>query len=161
MKGIASQWKRGRLPPRGRKSENFSLDFFPAFSCPFGKGVSRIAIRAAQIARRQPDKNTRQSGKGALSLQGQINLVDNQARRHSTLIADILLASEQNERRDSGAQVTVAPSRSASANRSCLKSANAAAVKKANEGPPSPVSPRSYSGSLHGPRRHTAGVPAT
>ena len=44
----------------------------------FGKGVRRVTIRTTQIAGRQPDKNARQPRESALTLQAEINFVDDE-----------------------------------------------------------------------------------
>jgi len=48
----------------------------------FRERIRRIAIRAAQIARRQPHEDARQPGPGALPLEREENLVDGQLRLH-------------------------------------------------------------------------------
>ena len=53
-------------------------DFGQGHLAALGEGVGRVAIRAAQIARRQPDKNAGQPRKSAFPLQAQINFVDGQ-----------------------------------------------------------------------------------
>lgn len=47
-----------------------------------GKCIGRIAIGAPQIAGGEPDENARQPGKGALPLQAQVNLVDDEGVGH-------------------------------------------------------------------------------
>ena len=49
---------------------------------PLGERIRRVAIRAAQVARRQPHEDARQPGKGALPLQTQIDFIDDQCVGH-------------------------------------------------------------------------------
>jgi len=53
----------------------------------FGESVSRIAIRAAEIARGEADKNARQPGKSAFTLQAQIDFVDDERVGHGCSLA--------------------------------------------------------------------------
>ena len=57
---------------------------FPASDIffPFGKGVGGVAVGTAQIAGRQTDENTGQTGPGAFALHAQINFIDDQRVRH-------------------------------------------------------------------------------
>ena len=57
-------------------------DFAQGHLASFRESISRIAIRAPQIASREPDKNASQPRKRAFPLQAQINLIDVQAIGH-------------------------------------------------------------------------------
>jgi hypothetical protein len=48
----------------------------------FGKGVGGVAIRAAEIAGGEPDKDARQTGKSALTLDTDVDFVDSQGHAH-------------------------------------------------------------------------------
>jgi hypothetical protein len=66
---------------------NFFQNFRQRLFFAFGEGVSRVAIRAAQIAGGEPDENARQTGEGAFALQAQIDFVDDEGASHAASLA--------------------------------------------------------------------------
>ena len=66
---------------RRREPADLGQNFLQRFAFAFSERVRRIAIRTPQIARRQPDKNARQAREGALTLQTEINFIDDQTRQ--------------------------------------------------------------------------------
>ena len=58
-----------------------------------GEGVGGVAIGAAQIAGREPDKNAGQPGKSAFPLQAQIDFVDGQATGHGRIARSSIRSS--------------------------------------------------------------------
>ena len=78
---IDSLIKRRRLPA------DFMENVSQRLLLPLRESISRVAIRTAQIARRQPYKNAWQPRKGAFPLQAQINFINNQRVRHAANLA--------------------------------------------------------------------------
>ena len=68
-------------------SSNFCQNFRQRFFFAFSESISRVAIRAAQVARGEPDENARQAGKGAFALQAQIDFVDDERVGHRAKIS--------------------------------------------------------------------------
>jgi len=65
-----------------RQPSHIRLNLLKAAFLSFSEGIGCVAIRASQIAGRQPDEDARQSRKRAFALQAQVNLVDDYCVRH-------------------------------------------------------------------------------
>lgn len=74
---------------RLRQFFNFGQNFIERFLFAFGEGVGGIAERTAQVAAGEADENARQPGKGAFTLQAQVDFVDDERCGHAGKIDGI------------------------------------------------------------------------
>ena len=72
----------GRRTKRRREPVDFLQRVRQGFLLTLRESVGRVAIRASQIARREPRKNAGQPRESALTLQAQINFINNQRISH-------------------------------------------------------------------------------
>ena len=80
---LQERFAAGDLDERALERFDRIDDFRQRLLFPFVKGVFRVAIGAAQIAKSQPDKNARPARPGALALNREIDLVNREIRfRH-------------------------------------------------------------------------------
>jgi hypothetical protein len=64
------------------QSAHFGEDVVERLLAALGEGIRSVAIRAAEIAGGEPDKNALQPGEGAFALEAQVDFVDDQRVRH-------------------------------------------------------------------------------
>ena len=71
-----------RIGKKRGESPHFGKNFFHRLLFTLRERIRRVAIRAAEIARRQPHEHARQPGESAFALQAEIDFVDDQRVGH-------------------------------------------------------------------------------